>query len=212
MAKPTITNMAVLRLRERLARRALFKIRHRQGAQLLPKGSIVVKKATATGSGTRIQGANARSVVRTDRDPARAHVGQEFGRHPHGVDALDLCYTKSHVDVQVVSGDSAAVSKLRENNRSDRGGREEFDVRPDRQLRRFIYYDLVRRKNSAAADAGLAKSGGKFGAAACQRLRWRIRSNRRRSASSGQVGRREKQEAFDHVLATIEALAKNGNR
>src|ERR1043166_2787906 len=48
------------------------------------------------------------------------------------VDALDLCYTKSHVDTFVIiSGDSdfsPLVSKLRENDKNgDRRGREEFD-------------------------------------------------------------------------------------
>ena len=64
------------------------------------------------------------------------------------VDALDLCYTKPHVDTFVIiSGDSdfsPLVSKLRENNEDrDRRGREELDLRPVHlQLRRV---HLLRR-------------------------------------------------------------------
>ncbi len=64
------------------------------------------------------------------------------------VDALDLCYTKAHVDTFVIiSGDSdfsPLVSKLRENNKKVIGvGREELDLRPaDRELRRV---HLLRR-------------------------------------------------------------------
>jgi uncharacterized LabA/DUF88 family protein len=58
------------------------------------------------------------------------------------VDALDLCYTKSHVDTFVIiSGDSdfsPLVSKLRENAKYVIGGGcQAVDFRPaDRQLRR----------------------------------------------------------------------------
>jgi uncharacterized LabA/DUF88 family protein len=65
------------------------------------------------------QGGDARRLVRADRDPARAPVGQELADIRMVVDALDLCYTKAHVDTFViVSGDSdfsPLVSKLREN-------------------------------------------------------------------------------------------------
>ena len=61
------------------------------------------------------------------------------------VDALDLCYTKTHVDTFVIiSGDSdfsPLVSKLSENDKTVIGiGVQEFDVGPvDCQLRRIHF-------------------------------------------------------------------------
>jgi uncharacterized LabA/DUF88 family protein len=67
------------------------------------------------------------------------------------VDALDLCYTKSHVNTFVIiSGDSdfsPLVSKLRENAKQVIGvGVKQFHLRPaDRQLRRI---HLLRRSGA----------------------------------------------------------------
>ena len=70
------------------------------------------------------------------------------------VDALDLCYTKSHVDTFVIiSGDSdfsPLVSKLRENAKTVIGiGRQEIDLRPVHQQLRRVY--LLRRSRAGGA-------------------------------------------------------------
>jgi uncharacterized LabA/DUF88 family protein len=68
-----------------------------------------------------IQGADARGRLRADRDPHVRQSGKNSADIRMVVDALDLCYTKSHVDTFVIiSGDSdfsPLVSKLRENNK-----------------------------------------------------------------------------------------------
>jgi hypothetical protein len=108
------------------------------------------------------------------------------------VDALDLCYTKSHVDTFViVSGDSdfsPLVSKLRENDKTVIGvgvKKSTSDLLVS-ACDEFIYYDdLVReqrrkepRKKSDAKAPPPSPSGDK------------------------------KQEAFELVLQTVEALAE----
>ena len=70
------------------------------------------------------------------------------------VDALDLCYTKSHVDTFVIiSGDSdfsPLVSKLRENAKTVIGiGRQEIDLRPVHQQLRRVH--LLRRSGAGRA-------------------------------------------------------------
>ena len=53
--------------------RLLLEGQHRRQEGVLRLGALQV-----------VQGADARGVVRADRDPARAPVGQEFRRHPDG--------------------------------------------------------------------------------------------------------------------------------
>ncbi|HXA08441.1 MAG TPA: NYN domain-containing protein [Chthoniobacterales bacterium] len=85
------------------------------------------------------------------------------------VDALDLCYTKSHVDTfAIISGDSdfsPLVSKLRENDKTviGVGVKQSTSDLFITNCDEFIYYDdLVRtepvRKRQAGSAAGLVKS------------------------------------------------------
>src|SRR6185295_10572884 len=89
------------------------------------------------------------------------------------VDALDLCYTKSHVDTFVIiSGDSdfsPLVSKLRENNKTviGVGVKQSSSDLLISNCDEFIYYDdLVREKSKkptrrkAPAPAASAASAG----------------------------------------------------
>jgi hypothetical protein len=98
------------------------------------------------------------------------------------VDALDLCYTKSHVDTFViVSGDSdfsPLVSKLRENDKTviGVGVKNSSSDLLVANCDEFIYYDEQKR---------------------------RAAKKRKESAPAGQD---KKQEAFDLVLGTLEAL------
>jgi hypothetical protein len=122
------------------------------------------------------------------------------------VDALDLCYTKSHVDTFViVSGDSdfsPLVSKLRENNKTviGVGVKKSTSDLLINNCDEFIYYDdLVReqkpRKAPAPArrKAGASKSPSPLG----------------EGRGEGQVAVPDDklQEALDLVLGTVEALA-----
>jgi hypothetical protein len=116
------------------------------------------------------------------------------------VDALDLCYTKPHVDTFVIiSGDSdfsPLVSKLRENNKGviGMGVKNSTSDLLIANCDEFIYYDdLVReqaktrrttRKRAAAHSASTATV----------------------APTPATSEEDKKQEAFDLVLATIDAL------
>ena len=108
------------------------------------------------------------------------------------VDALDLCYTKPHIDTFVViSGDSdfsPLVSKLRENNKIvigvgvKRSTSELFVANCDE----FIFYDdLVRRKAPRKSKQAQKK------------------------AAKADAGAQKKDEAVDLVLETLETILEN---
>jgi NYN domain len=104
------------------------------------------------------------------------------------VDALDLCYTKSHVDTFViVSGDSdfsPLVSKLRENAKTviGVGVKNSSSDLLIANCDEFIYYDDLVRQDEQKRRAA---------------------KKRRESAPAGED---KKQEAFDLMLETLNAL------
>jgi hypothetical protein len=106
------------------------------------------------------------------------------------VDALDLCYTKAHVDTFViVSGDSdfsPLVSKLRENAKTviGVGVKNSSSDLLIANCDEFIYYDdLVRQDEQKRRD-----------------------TKKRKDAAPAGAGGDKKQEALDLMLATLEAL------
>jgi uncharacterized protein (TIGR00288 family) len=172
--------------------------------RLLLKGSIVVKKAYCDWERYK------------DLRAGMHHAGFELIEIPHVkqsgknsadirmvVDALDLCYTKPHVDTFVIiSGDSdfsPLVSKLRENNKGviGVGVKNSTSDLLIANCDEFIYYDdLVReqqkprrpaRKRAPAADTAHSAHESKGG----------------EHAHSEED---RKQEAFELVLATLDAL------
>ena len=104
------------------------------------------------------------------------------------VDALDLCYTKEHLDLFVIiSGDSdfsPLVSKLRENNKTviGVGVKNSTSDLLTANCDDFIFYDDLVRSTD--------------------------KSKRKRKAKKPATPSVDdkKQEAFDHVLGTLEAL------
>ena len=176
--------------------------------RLLLKGSIVVKKAYCDWERYK------------EFKAGMHHAGFELIEIPHVkqsgknsadirmvVDALDLCYTKPHVDTFVViSGDSdfsPLVSKLRENNKGviGVGVKNSTSDLLIANCDEFIYYDdLVReqmksrRSPRKRAPAPTASAAHPAQAAASD------------SKDTEAKDEDKKQEAFDLVLATIEAL------
>ena len=107
------------------------------------------------------------------------------------VDALDLCYTKEHVDTFViVSGDSdfsPLVSKLRENAKTviGVGVKNSSSDLLINNCDEFIYYDdLVRAEEQKR----------------------RAAKKRKESTPAGEDKKDKKQEALDLLLGTLEAL------
>ena len=163
--------------------------------RLLLKGSIVVKKAYCDWERYRdFKKAMHEAAFELIEIPQRRLSGKNSADIRMVVDALDLCYTKSHVDTFVIiSGDSdfsPLVSKLRENDKTviGVGVKKSSSDLLVANCDEFIYYDdLVREKS---------------------------RRQPRRKEGTGHVepskapagGADKKQEALDLVMETVEAL------
>jgi uncharacterized protein (TIGR00288 family) len=250
MAKPAINNMAVfcdfenVALGVRDARYSKFDI-DKVLERLLLKGSIVVKKAYCDWERYKeFKAPMHEASFELIEIPHVRMSGKNSADIRLVVDALDLCYTKSHVDTFViVSGDSdfsPLVSKLRENNKIviGVGVKSSTSDLLIANCDEFIYYDdLVRkeeqrrgrRKPAVAATpppkpaatsarpatpvagvephasvGGEAAQGPVSAAAAPEGAE---ASPGRRPSTRKKTDDEKKQEAFDLVLATIEALA-----
>ncbi|MDX1594747.1 MAG: NYN domain-containing protein [Gammaproteobacteria bacterium] len=164
--------------------------------RLLLKGNIVVKKAYCDWARYKpFKAPMHEASFELIEIPHVRQSGKNSADIRMVVDALDLCYTKAHVDTFViVSGDSdfsPLVSKLRENNKLviGVGVKQSTSELLTSNCDEFIYYDdLVREsgKKRRARRKAPAEKGGRKAAA----------------KSEEETG----QEAIDLVLETIEAL------
>jgi uncharacterized protein (TIGR00288 family) len=184
------------------ARHAQFDIR-KVLERLLLKGSIVVKKAYCDWERYKeFKAAMHEAAFELIEIPHVRQSGKNSADIRMVVDALDLCYTKSHVDTFViVSGDSdfsPLVSKLRENNKIviGVGVKSSSSDLLIANCDEFIYYDdLVRKKQARKRPARKAPAG-------------------RGAASSAREPKEDKdaeertQEALDLIMETLEALAE----
>jgi uncharacterized protein (TIGR00288 family) len=160
--------------------------------RLLAKGSIVVKKAYCDWDRYKeFKSAMHAASFELIEIPHLRQSGKNSADIRMVVDALDLCYTKSHVDTFViVSGDSdfsPLVSKLRENAKTviGVGVKNSSSDLLINNCDEFIYYDdLVRAEEQK-----------------------RRAAKKRRDAAAPGSGQDKKQEAFDLVLSTVDALA-----
>lgn len=121
-------------------------------ARLLDKGNIVIKKAYADWG--RYKSAKRplhEAAFELIEVPHVSYSGKNSADIRLVVDALDLCYTKAHVDIFViVSGDSdftPLVSKLRENNKTviALGVKNSSSDLLVGNCDQFIYYDDLER-------------------------------------------------------------------
>jgi hypothetical protein len=120
------------------------------------------------------------------------------------VDALDLCYTKEHVDTFVIiSGDSdfsPLVSKLRENNKFviGIGVRDSTSDLLSANCDEFIFYDDLVREQEAKKTRAARKKPAKAAATGAT------------TAAAAEPAPRadddKRQEALDFIVETIEAL------
>ena len=240
MAKPTINNMAVfcdfenVALGVRDAKYARFDI-GKVLEKLLLKGSIVVKKAYCDWERYKeFKGPMHEASFELIEIPHVRMSGKNSADIRMVVDALDLCYTKSHVDTFViVSGDSdfsPLVSKLRENNKLviGVGVKSSTSDLLIANCDEFIYYDdLVRkeeqrrgrRKTASRPAAGKSAPAAPPAApvaaeaapapAPAPAMEQAPPEPAAPAAHPPRTDDEKKQEAFDLVLATIEALAED---
>jgi len=200
--------------------------------RLLLKGNIVVKKAYCDWARYKeFKPAMHEAAFELIEIPHVRMSGKNSADIRMVVDALDLCYTKAHVDTFVViSGDSdfsPLVSKLRENNKLviGVGVKSSTSDLLTSNCDEFIFYDdLVRdsekksqRKQQAAKKKSKKKKkksqsrngndGGSAGASGSGNGDSGSGDSGSGDSSNGEERRR--QEGFDKVLETIEALFRD---
>ena len=160
--------------------------------RLLLKGNIVVKKAYCDwGRYKEFKPPMHEAAFELIDIPHVRMSGKNSADIRMVVDALDLCYTKGHVDTFVLlSGDSdfsPLVSKLRENNKTviGVGVKSSTSDLLMANCDEFIFYDdLIRKKPQKPA---------------------RKKASKKKKTAAKPVDDK-KQEAFDLVLETAEAL------
>src|ERR1044071_8575722 len=159
--------------------------------RLLAKGSIVVKKAYCDWERYKEFKATMHAAAfELIEIPHLRQSGKNSADIRMVVDALDLCYTKQHVDTFViVSGDSdfsPLVSKLRENAKTviGVGVKNSSSDLLISNCDEFIYYDDLVRADEQKRRA----------------------AKKRRESAAGAGEDKDKKEALDLMLGTLEAL------
>ena len=176
--------------------------------RLLDKGNIVVKKCYADWE--RYKSAR-RALHEAGFElieiPHVSYSGKNSADIRLVVDALDLCYTKQHVDVfVVVSGDSdfsPLVSKLRENNKKVIGvgvKNSSSDLLID-NCDEFIYYDDLVRTSSAQSKKAKASSAKDRPKKATGKAQARV--------AGAEDDTAKKDEGLDLILDTVDSLFKD---
>jgi len=166
--------------------------------RLLLKGSIVVKKAYCDWERYKdFKAPMHAAAFELIEIPHVRQSGKNSADIRMVVDALDLCYTKSHVDsFVIVSGDSdfsPLVSKLRENAKTviGVGVKNSSSDLLISNCDEFIFYDDLVREEEAKRRAAKKR---------------KETSGTAPAASGGAAGADKKQEAVDLVLETVVAL------
>lgn len=204
-----ITNMALfcdfenIALGVRDAKYAQFDIGHVL-ERLLLKGSIVVKKAYCDWDRYKdFKKAMHEAAFELIEIPHVRQSGKNSADIRMVVDALDLCYTKEHVDCFVIiSGDSdfsPLVSKLRENNKYviGIGVKDSTSDLLAANCDEFIFYDdLVRAQAPKRRRAATAE----------KRAAAKSAAGEPKAAPQKSEPADKRQEALDFIVETIEAL------
>jgi len=169
--------------------------------RLLLKGSIIVKKAYCDWERYKAFKASMHEAAfELIEIPHVRQSGKNSADIRMVVDALDLCYTKAHVDTFVIlSGDSdfsPLVSKLRENNKVviGVGVKKSTSDLLTANCDEFLFYDdLVREQEQKKKRAAKHATGTTTGGAS------------HRTAKQREPDKR--QEALDMIIETLEALS-----
>jgi len=166
--------------------------------RLLLKGNIVVKKAYCDWDRYKeFKPAMHEATFELIEIPHVRMSGKNSADIRMVVDALDLCYTKSHVDTFVIiSGDSdfsALVSKLRENNKMviGVGVKNSTSDLLISNCDEFIFYDDLVRESEKP-----------------RRTRRKAAARKKGKKETPSAEDDKRQEAIDLVMETVEALFK----
>jgi len=204
-AQPEITNMALfcdfenIALGVRDAKYAQFDIK-KVLERLLLKGSIVVKKAYCDWERYKeFKAIMHEAAFELIEIPHIRQSGKNSADIRMVVDALDLCYTKAHVDTFVIiSGDSdfsPLVSKLRENDKYviGIGVKDSTSDLLSANCDEFIFYDDLVRVQEAKKKQATRKAPAKAAAGSTKPVKAKDEEEKR-------------QEALDFIVETVEAL------
>jgi uncharacterized protein (TIGR00288 family) len=174
--------------------------------RLLIKGSIVVKKAYCDWDRYKeFKGPMHEASFELIEIPHVRISGKNSADIRLVVDALDLCYTKAHVDTFVIiSGDSdfsPLVSKLRENNKTviGVGVKSSTSDLLIANCDEFIFYDDLVRQDEKKRTRTRRKPAAKQSAAG---------ADAQKAPKAEATEEDRKQQAFDLVLDTIDALSE----
>ncbi len=167
--------------------------------RLLLKGTIVVKKAYCDWEAYKeFKPKMHQAAFELIEIPHARMSGKNSADIRMVVDALDLCYTKPHVDTfAILSGDSdfsPLVSKLRENNKVviGVGVKNSTSDLLTANCDEFIYYDdLVRKKPARNKSKRKGKSKAK-----------------KKAQAVAKPAEDREQEAFDLVVETVDMLVE----
>ncbi|HEY1057698.1 MAG TPA: NYN domain-containing protein [Limnobacter sp.] len=200
-----ITNMALfcdfenVALGVRDAKYAQFDIR-KVLERLLLKGSIVVKKAYCDWERYKeFKSTMHEAAFELIEIPHVRQSGKNSADIRMVVDALDLCYTKAHVDTFVIiSGDSdfsPLVSKLRENNKHviGIGVKDSTSDLLSANCDEFIFYDDLVRKQETKKKAAAKKAPAKT-------------TTDNTKPAEPKTDDDKRQEAMDFLVETVEGL------
>jgi len=203
--QPEITNMALfcdfenVALGVRDAKYAQFDIK-KVLERLLLKGSIVVKKAYCDWDRYKeFKATMHEAAFELIEIPHVRQSGKNSADIRMVVDALDLCYTKAHVDTFVIiSGDSdfsPLVSKLRENNKYviGIGVKDSTSDLLSANCDEFIFYDDLVRVQEAKKKQAAKKTPAKVKAEAAK-------------PAAAKSEEDKKQEAMEFLVETVEGL------
>ena len=168
--------------------------------RLLLKGSIVVKKAYCDWERYKeFKATMHEAAFELIEIPHVRQSGKNSADIRMVVDALDLCYTKAHVDTFVIiSGDSdfsPLVSKLRENNKYviGIGVKDSTSDLLSANCDEFIFYDDLVREQEAKKKQAAKKAPPKVKAGTAKP-----------TETKGEEDKR--QEAMDFLVETVEGL------
>jgi uncharacterized protein (TIGR00288 family) len=216
--QPEITNMALfcdfenIALGVRDAKYAQFDIR-KVLERLLLKGSIVVKKAYCDWERYKeFKATMHEAAFELIEIPHVRQSGKNSADIRMVVDALDLCYTKAHVDsFVIISGDSdfsPLVSKLRENNKYviGIGVRAATSDLLSANCDEFIFYDDLVREQEAKKKRAEKKAPVKAPAAAKAKKPAAKVAEKTEEKADDKSDDDRRHEALDFLVETVEAL------
>ncbi len=179
--------------------------------RLLLKGSIVVKKAYCDWARYKdFKPTMHEAAFELIEIPHTRQAGKNSADIRMVVDALDLCYTKAHVDTFViVSGDSdfsPLVSKLRENNKTviGVGVKNSSSDLLIANCDEFIYYDDLVREKAPRPRAPRRAPRAAASAATAEKA---TPAPTALEVAAEKEGDDKAQDALGQVMETIEAIA-----